>query len=67
MREEEGIKQNKFNEKINFYCKDHNDALIKNFNEYSLTMILSQNDKNPNEKINEENDNNIKSNNKINK
>ena len=66
MREEEGINPNKFNEKINFYCKEHNDALIKNFNEYSLTMIISQNDKNPNEKINEENDNNIKSNNKIN-
>ena len=56
--------ENNFNEKIPFYCNFHNDALIKNFMDYSLTMQISKNDKiQPNisqEKKNDNDNNNEK-------
>ena len=39
------LDENNFNEKIPFYCDIHNDLLIKNFKEYSLTVQISKNDK----------------------
>ena len=39
------LDEKNFNEKIPFYCDVHNDLLIKNFKEYSLTMQISKNDK----------------------
>ena len=39
------LDEKNFNEKIPFYCEVHNDLLIKNFKEYSLTVQISKNDK----------------------
>jgi len=43
------IDENNFNEKISFYCEIHNDELIKNFRDYSTTLLISKNDKIPKE------------------
>ena len=59
MREEDKINKEKFNDKILFFCEIHNEDLIKNYNDYYTTMLLSKNDKNE-EPIN---NNNISTNN----
>ena len=59
MREEDKINKEKFNDKILFFCETHNEDLIKNYNDYYTTMLLSKNDKNE-EPIN---NNNISTNN----
>ena len=52
------IDENNFNEKITFYCEIHNDELIKNFTDYTMTLQISKNDKVSNEEQKKENDNN---------
>ena len=52
------IDENNFNEKIDFYCEIHNDELIKNFKDYSTTLLISKNDKVPKEEEKKENDTN---------
>jgi len=54
MREEDKINKEKFNDKILFFCEIHNEDLIKNYNDYYTTMLLSKNDKNE-EPINNKN------------
>ena len=53
MRNEElKIDENNFNEKIPFYCEFHNEKLIKNFRNYTNTLLISKNEKeNNNRKI----------------
>ena len=49
------IDENNFNEKITFYCEIHNDELIKNFTDYTMTLQISKNDKVSNEEQKTEN------------
>ena len=53
------IDQNNFNEKIPFYCEFHNEKLIKNFRNYTKTLLISKSEKENNNAKNaeEKNDN----------
>ena len=42
MRGDEKINEDKFNDKINFFCNLHNETLINEFNSYVLTMQVSK-------------------------
>ena len=59
------IDENNFNEKIPFYCEIHNEELIKNFKNYTKTLLISKNEKENNNTKNTKEKNGIDDNKEI--
>ena len=58
MRGDEKINEDKFNDKINFFCNLHNETLINEFNSYVLTMQVSKKEGEQNKTQEEKEENN---------